>query len=241
MKFSSKAEKEAAPVIAALGGRPCDSFAPFLLPIYQDAEGVEMEGKPDFIIPRRHGEVFIELKDGALNNHYNRESSREALATEYVRICRSPPTGMSHGELSTALHRSGKAGYLATLAEAFNHSLWKVRALQAQHGWRRYVVCFVNNPKPADAARYAEAGLIWCTLAKLEQFLIRIDLEEEGVPIPYFHQAMKFGYTVVFDDRTATQVEARSHFLNLLDQSKAKIVASQAKADAEIAAGVMPF
>lgn len=241
MKFSSKAEKEAAPVIAALGGRQCDSFAPFLLPIYQDAEGVEMEGKPDFIIPRRHGEVFIELKDGALNNHYNRESSHEALAAEYLRICRSPTNGMSHGELSTALHRSGKAGYLATLAEAFNHSLWKVRALQAKHGWRRYVVCFVNNPKPADAERYAVAGLIWCTLAKLEQFLVRIDLEQDGVSIPYFHQALKFDYTVAFDDGTASSAESRSHFLKTVDECKATAMAAQIEADADIAAGIMPF
>lgn len=241
MKFASKAEKQAAPVIAALGGRPCNTFAPQLSPIYQDASGDEMEGKPDFVVPCDHGDVFIEIKDGALNNHYTLESSREALAGEYMRILRSPAGGMTHSELSTALHRSGTAGYLASLAEGFNHSLWKVLALQAQHGWRHYVVCFINNPKPADAERYAAAGLIWCTLEMLSQFLIRLELEAEGVPIPYLHETRKYNYTVTFDDGTASPADSRSHFLDTVGEFKAAVAAANAQSAADLAAGIMPY
>jgi len=241
MKFASKAEQQAAPVIAALGGRLCDNFAPYLSPIYHDASGNELEGKPDFVVPCEHGEVFIELKDGPLNNHYTRESSREALAGEYIRILRSPASCMSHSELSTALHRSGLAGYLASLAEGFNHSLWKVLALQAQHGWRHYVVCFIDNPKPADAERYAAAGLIWCTLKRLPQFLIRLELEAEGVAIPYVHEAKKYGYTVQFDDGTVTPTESRGNFLDTVTAQKAAVASAQAQFAADIASGIMPY
>ncbi|MBQ5939863.1 hypothetical protein [Massilia sp. AB1] len=241
MKFASKAERLAAPVIASLGGRPCVSFAPYMSPIYQDASGEQLEGKPDFVIPCAHGPVFIELKDGSLNNHYTCESSREALAAEYMRILRSPTNGMSHTDLSTALHGSGRAGYLATLAEGFNHSLWKLLALQAQHGWRHYIVCFIDNPKPDDAERYANSGLIWCTLKMLPQMLIRIELEAEGVSIPFVHQATKFGCTVEFDDGTAGAAELRSHFLETVTADRVAAAEARAKAAADFAAGIMPY
>jgi len=43
---------------------------------------------------------------------------------------------------------------------AWNQSLFKVLALQALHGWERYIICFKKNPSSADAKHYAEAGLV---------------------------------------------------------------------------------
>lgn len=242
MTYDSKAEATSAVTIAALGGRRCTSFTPYFSDLYQDAEGEELPGKPDFIIHRPHGPVFIDLKAGALNNHYSRASSRAALAAEYMRLFQRFPDGMSHADLSSALYNSGgKAGYLATLEHAFNHAVWKLAALQAQHGWRHFIVCFKDNPKPADAERYCAAGLIWCTLKTLPQFLIRLELEAEGISIPYIHTTTKYSYRVEFDNGTASATETRSHFLSTVADTKAAAAAQEAKDAADFAAGISPF
>lgn len=241
MRFDSINERNAAPAIAALGGIRCDTFAPPLPPTYQDAEGVELTGKPDFVITRGPCLIHVELKDGRLNNHYTRASSREALEDEYRRLLHGCPDHMSYSTLSTALHESGRSGYLATLEHGFNHSLWKLVALQAHYGWRNYIVCFKANPKPEDAKRYCSAGLVWCTLKTLPQLIARIELEAVGIPISFVHRAQKFEYEVRFDNGTATAAEARSHFLAAIDADKAAIAAQRAKADAEETAGILPF
>lgn len=241
MPYDSKAEALAAPIITALGGSRCTSFAPYLSDLYQDAEGESLSGKPDFVIHRPHGQVFIELKDGVLNDHFTRESSRTALASEYRHFLGRCPDSMSHAALSTALFESGGAAHRAALAEGFNNSRWKLAAIQARHGWRHFVVCFKDNPKPADAERYCAAGIIWCTLKKLPQFLIRLELEAEGISIPYVHTAQKFSYKVEFDNGTANPSEARRHFLSTVADTKAAAAAQEAKDAADFAAGISPF
>jgi len=159
-----------------------------------------------------------------------------------MRLFQRFPGDMTHGELSSTLYESGgKAGYLATLEHAWNHAAWKLAALQAQHGWRHFLVCFEKNPKPADAERYAAAGIIWCTLKTLPQFLLHIELAAAGLSISYVHTTQKFSYSVEFDNGTASATEARSHFLSTVADTKAAAAAQEAKDAAYFAAGVLPF
>jgi hypothetical protein len=241
MKFDSINERTAAPAIAALGGIRCDTFASPLPPTYQDAEGVELTGKPDFVIKRGPCLIHVELKDGRLNHHYTRASSREALEDEYRRLLHRCPDHMSYSALSTALHESGRSGYLATLEHGFNHSLWKLLALQSHFGWRNYIVCFKTNPKPEDAKRYCTAGLVWCTLKTLPQLLIRIELEAAGIPISFVHRAQKFEYEVTFDNGTGSPADARSHFLAAVAADQAAEAAKKAADAADAAVGILPF
>lgn len=238
-KYDSIAERDSAPILAALGIHRCTSFASSA---YQDAAGVNLDGKPDYVAQLPHGLVYIELKDGMLNDHYTREASREALAEEYMRLFHRPAAGLSHSALSTALHKAAsRSGPLAVLTHAWNHSLWKLLALQAQHGWRHYIVCFRQNPKPIDAERYCAAGLVWCTLKTLPQLLIRLELEALGIPISFVHRAQKFTFEVEFDNGTATPTESRSHFLAAVDADRAARAAQRAKEEADRAAGILPF
>lgn len=242
MSYDSIAESVAAPVLATLKARRCTSFTPYTSDFYHDASGEQLEGKPDFVIDCKHGPVFIDLKDGALNNHYTRESSREALEDEYMHLFRRPSVGLSHAALSSALYNTAsRYGRAAVLAHGFNHSLWKHLALQAQHGWRHYIVCFKDNPKPADAERYCAAGLLWCTLKTLPQLLVRIELEAAGIPVSFVHRAQKFECEVQFDDGTATPDETRGHFLAAVDSNKAALAAQRAKDAADIADGELPY
>jgi hypothetical protein len=241
MKFDSINERTAAPVIAALGGIRCDTFAPPLPSTYQDAEGVELTGKPDFVIKRDPCLIHVELKDGRLNNHYTRASSRKALEDEYRRLLHRCPDHMSYSALSAALHEFGRSGYLATLEHGFNHSLWKLLALQAHYGWRNYIVCFKANPKPEDAKRYCEAGLVWCTLKTLPQLVVRIELEAVGIPISFVHRARKFEYEVEFDNGTASRGESRNYFLAAVDANKAAITERRAQELVDEAEGMLPF
>lgn len=242
MTYDSLAESSSASVIAALGGRRCNSFTPHFSGSYCDADGVTLEGKPDFVFQCKHGPVFIEFKAGALNNHYTRDSSHAALADEYMRLLHRPADGLSHAALSSALHNApGRSGAVAALEHGFNHSLWKVLALQSQLGWRHYIVCFKANPKPADAERYSAAGLVWCTLKTLPQLLIRIELDALGIGASFVHRATKFSYEVKFDNGTATQDETRNHFLTIVAADRAAVAEQRAKEAADLAAGISPF
>jgi hypothetical protein len=241
MKFDSINERTAAPAIAALGGIRCDAFAPPLPPTYLDADGVELTGKPDFVIKRGPCVIYIELKDGRLNDHYTRASSREALEDEFRRLLHRCPDDLSYSALSTAVYESGRPGYLATLEHGFNHSLWKLLALQAHYGWRHYIVCFKANPKPEDAKRYCDAGLVWCTLNTLPQLVMRIELEAAGIPISFVHRAQKFEYEVEFNDGTANPAEVRDHFLVTVEADKSAKATQRAQEAADWAAGNLPF
>jgi hypothetical protein len=239
MTFDSISEGAAAPVIAALGGKRCNTFAPFLSTTYTDAEGEVLRGEPDYAVfrnRRSRSPIFVEWKFGKLNRHYTRSSSHAALQDAYYGPAKS------HSFLSNHFWTNGYgSGKSTCLAHSFNHSLFKVLALQAEHGWRNYIVCFKANPKPEDAQRYCEAGLIWCTLKTLPQLLIRIELEDSGFPISFIHRAQKFSYEVEWDDGTATTDEIRPRFLAAVAADKAAQAAVQAQAAADWEAGLRPF
>jgi hypothetical protein len=86
----------------------------------------------------------------------------------------------------------------ACLDHGFNHSLFKVLAIQAEHGWQRYVVCFEKTPSKRDAVRYLEAGLVFCTLATLPDMLRTIELAQHGIYLPFVFQSQraKYSFTV---------------------------------------------
>jgi len=238
-EYDSKAERAAAPALAALGAKRCTSFPSGS---YQDAAGTTLEGKPDYVVHLPHGPVFIELKHGPLNNHYTRESSREALANEYMWLFHKPADSLCYSALSKALYEApSKTGELAIKDHAWNHSLWKVLALQAKLGWRNYIVCFKQNPKPAEAERYCAAGLIWCTLKTLPQLLIRLELEALGISGSFVHRATKFEYEVEFDDGSATASETRNHFLATVQADQEVKAAQRAQEAVNRAAGISPF
>jgi hypothetical protein len=161
-----------------------------------------------------------------MNRHFTFSSSHEALQQEYGGPRRS------HSFLSEHFWHNGYgSGKQICRDHAFNHSLYKVLALQAEHGWRKYIVCFEQNPTPADAKRYCEAGLVWCTMKTLEQLLLRIELNEAGFSVSFIHRTTKYTYEVVFDNGTATQQEDRKHFLATVAQSQAAEAVRQDAAD----------
>jgi hypothetical protein len=74
---------------------------------------------------------------------------------------------LTHSKQSRALFASGLRGRLATLQHSWNHSLWKLAALQSKHGWKRFLVVFDRNLTGHDADRYCAAGLVFCTTMTL--------------------------------------------------------------------------
>jgi hypothetical protein len=171
---------------------PAQTFAP-LLPIhYHDGAGIELEGRPDALCTLPQTTTFIESKNGRLNCHRDKASSHRALQQEYtyrMHDARDKP----YNFLTDHFHRHAP-GFLHD--NAWNQSLFKVLALQALHGWERYIVCFRNNPKASDAKLYAEAGLVYCTEASLTQMLTVIDFASHGLYYPFCLDARRSGYTV---------------------------------------------
>lgn len=236
MTATSKSERAAAPAIKALGGIPRDTFAPHLPITYRDAEEATLEGKPDYLFRRAGTPRFMEWKAGKLNCHFTFSSSHEALQHEYRGSRRS------HSFLSEHFWHNGYgSGKQICRDHAFNHSLYKVLALQAEHGWRKYIVCFERNPKPEDAKRYAESGLIWCTMKTLEQLLLRIELNEAGFSVSFVHRTTKYVYEVAFDNGTATPEEIRTNFMDTVGADREAIAAQKAQQEADEAAGRLPF
>lgn len=218
-KFGSIAEGKAAPKIAALGGKPCSHFSPLLSKFYTDADGIELEGRPDFVMKLGDNEIYIELKDGVLNSHRTQASSTEALRDAYRFHLGKSGDGMTHAELSRALYKSDRKGQMLARENAFNHSLFKLAAMQARYGWLRYMVVFKDTPKPKDAHRYVDAGLVWCTLATLPDMLRSIELLQHGFQIPFYFNRRKISMSVTPDPAscglTPDEVEAsdRAKFL----------------------------
>jgi hypothetical protein len=228
MVATSKSERAALPILTALGGRPYATFSPYLPTTYLDASDARHTGLPDYLVRRRSLTAFVEWKAGALNNHYTKASSYAALQGEYC----GPE--QSYNFLSEHFWKSPyRSGIVTGMKHCFNQSLWKVLALQAEKGWRNYIVCFDANPTPANAERYAKAGLVWCTVKTLDQLLLRIELAEAGFPISFIHRTTKYTYEVVFDNGTATPEETRTHFLATVASNQAADAARQdAAADA---------
>lgn len=236
MAATSKSERAAAPILAKLGGLPYATFSPYLPTTYLDAADARHTGLPDYLIRRRSLSVHVEWKAGALNDHYTKASSYAALQGEYC----GPE--QSYKFLSEYFWKSPyRSGVVIGMRHCFNQSLWKVLALQSQHGWRKYIICFDANPKPEDAKRYCEAGLVWCTVKTLDQLLLRIELEDAGFPISFIHRTTKYEYEVVFDNNTATPDEIRLQFLAVVAADQASVAAGAAQDEADAAAGILPY
>lgn len=202
MTKKSTAEASAAATLAHLPfpAYPCEDFAEAGLPTtYQDAESATLIGKPDFLVRQSRSFTALEFKAGKLNHHLTHESSRSALQSEYEsytgRVSFEP---LSHSTTSSYLYRRRPR---ACLDHGFNHSLFKVLALQAEHGWQRYIVCFDKTPASRDAARYLEAGLVFCTLKTLPDMLRTIELAQHGffIPFVFYSKRAKYSFTVTPD------------------------------------------
>jgi hypothetical protein len=246
-QYDSKAEASAANIIAELGGIRCSDFAPHLPTSYLDAADVELEGRPDFVVHRASGPIFIELKAGDLNFHRTRENSHDALIAAYAETFHRFGGNLTHGQLSSALYGHSSRGEQLVRENAFNHSVFKLAAQQAKLGWTNFIVVFKKNPSKKLATRYLQAGLVFCTQATLKEMLFTIELNRHGILVPFRFKTRTYSYTVVGDPATLYAAPAEVELLN-----RAKFLAGVA-ADIEgeramlaqdaanLAAGIMPF
>lgn len=246
--FDSIAERTSAPVIAALGGARCNTFSPLLATRYQDASDTDLEGMPDFLIKRERCYTFVDTKSGKLNFHRTHASSREALAEAYMELFRRPSHGMTHSALSRALHDApGRHGLLASLEHGFNHSVFKLAAVQAKHGWQRFLVVFKKSPSKREAFRYLEAGLVFCTDKTLPSLMSTIELCQHGWLVPFVFHGPGYSFSVSPDPASRglspEEVEAndRTKFLAAVAADEAAEAAQKAKSAADLAAGILPF
>jgi hypothetical protein len=171
---------------------PAQTFAPHLPIHYRDGAGIELEGRPDALCTHHRSYTFIEAKNGKLNYHRDKESSHWALQQEYTRRAHDA-RDKPYNFLTDYFYRVDP-GFLHD--NAWNQALMKVLALQSLHGWERYVVVFQRNPSAADAERYAEAGLVFCTEATLAQMLSIIDLAAHGFYYPFTLRAPRSRYSI---------------------------------------------
>ena len=170
---------------------PSQTFAPD--PIhYQDHTDAVHEGRPDAECIQPRSRTRIESKCGKrLNAHRNKASSHWALQQEYGRRTHD---GRDHPyNFYTAYFIRADPVFLQD--NAWNNSIYKLLALQALHGWARYVVSFRRNPAKADAQWYESCGLVFCTDATLNQMLGVIELAAHGFYYPFRLDARLSGYT----------------------------------------------
>jgi len=175
--------------------KPTQTFAPHLPIHYRDGAGVELEGRPDAICTQPMSYTFIESKNGVLNHHSDKESSYWALQQEYALRVRGR-IDQPYNVLASHFQRTNPV-FLHD--NAWNQSLYKVLALQAEHGWQRYIVCFKRNPSKRDAMRYADAGLVFCTERTLADMLQTIELAQHGFFVPFVLKTRTYGYSVTPD------------------------------------------
>lgn len=174
---------------------PMQSFQPRVKPEYRDGAGVELWGKPDALAKQPDSFTFIESKNGILNSHPSRQSCHRALELEYAYTMHDGRP-REYNEL-TAHFRHANFPFL--IANSWNNSLYKVLALQAQHGWQKYLVVFAKSPSYRDAERYSKAGLIWTTNDSLAQMLAVIELAAHGLYFPYRFTAPRAKYSITVD------------------------------------------
>lgn len=245
--YDSISESRLAPAIRALGGNRCDSFEPHLTSSYYDASNSPQRGKPDFLIERGRGFHFIDTKDGVLNNWYTQQESTIALRKAYGECFGRCGDKLTQSELSTALYSQGFKGQKLAREAAWNHSLFKLLALQAKHGYQRFLVVFERNPTAVDAARYCAAGLVFCTIKTLPDFLQTIELMRYGIYIPFVFKAKKYGFAVTPEISSKALSSAdiefieRSRMISAIAADKRNSAAHRAKNDADFAGGISPF
>ena len=234
----SSSELSAAPLFRSMYAPafPRQSFAPELPTTYHDGGNVVRDGKPDYLCKQTLTNTFIEHKFGRLNRHLSQDSSHAALQAEY-----GHHRPQSHSFLSNHFWTNGyRSGQVLCLEHGHNHSLYKVLALQAEHGWWQYIVVFKANPTPADAKAYCEAGLVWCTEASVERLLASIDLCAHGVYFPFAFHTTKYSVHVQPGPKLSPDAR-RAVFEAVIATETASRHASEAAAAADFAAGILPF
>lgn len=171
---------------------PMQTFHPRVKPEYRDGAGIELWAKPDALAKQPHSFTFIESKNGILNSYPSKASCHRALELEYART-------MHDGrpkEYNDLTKHFRTANFPFLIANSWNNSLYKVLALQAQHGWTKYLVVFAKSPSLRDAKRYTDAGLVWATNDSLAQMLAVIELAAHGLYFPYRFTAPRAKYSI---------------------------------------------
>jgi hypothetical protein len=247
--FDSIAEAQAASRIAELGGYPTQTFKPHLEETFADAGGAVRRAKPDFVIERPGCFTFVDTKDGVLHDHYTFASSDEAQRDAYRLHFHRSGDHLTHWDRSDALFydtRSRRGKPLA-LKTGWNHSLYKLAAVQAKHGWQRFLVVFESAPSKANAKRYIAAGLVFCTVKTLPDLMNTIELLQHGWHVPFVFKGPGYSFTVKADQAdsglTPDAVEAsdRAKFLAAVAADREAIAAQKAQWAADEAAGIFPF
>lgn len=234
--MSSKSELSAAPLFASLYAPAYrrQTFAPELPTTYLDGGNVSRTGLPDYVCHQCRTVTFMEYKNGKLNRHLSQDSSHAALQDEY-----GYHQMKSHSFLSDYFWHNGyRSGQQICRDHAYNHSLYKLLALQALHGWSQYIAVFKVNPKPEDAKAYCDAGLIWCTEKTVQMLLASIDLCAHGIFYPFALHTRKYSVYVqpTPDDPSLTPEQlAASRRASYEAVVAAAIVAKQAAEAASMA------
>jgi len=247
MNYDSKTEKDMAPTIAALGGRRCTTFPGGMPDAYLDASGEQHTARPDFTVPLSTHAVLIEAKGGSLNNHYTHASSTDALKDAYRDHFYRSGDSLTHSQLSNALFYYTRRGQLDALRHGFHHSRWKQAAVQAVHGWQRFILVFKTAPCKYDAEQYCKAGIVFCTLKTLPDLLLTIELSQKGFLIPFVFQARSYSFSVMPDpasrNLSAEMVQAndRAKLMAAVAADREAIAAQEAQQEADEAAGLLPF
>lgn len=171
------------------------TFSPLLPSTYRDGAGVELEGRPDALFKQPRSFTYIESKNGKLNNHLDKASCHRALMDEYT-LTMHDGVDKPYNVLTAHFQRTNLP---FLLENAWNNSLFKVLALQAEHGWQRYVVCFKKNPTKKEMERYSEVGLVFCTEATVMDMLRAIELAQHGYFVPFVLKTRTYCYSVTPD------------------------------------------
>jgi hypothetical protein len=93
------------------------------------------------------------------------------------------------------------------------------------------VVVFKTSPSKADAMRYIEAGLVFCTQETLPRLLETIELAQHGIFLPFIHVAKraKYSFSVTPDhnDRARSAIDVaesdRKRFIRLAEKANSTI------------------
>lgn len=247
MNYDSKTENDMAPAIKALGGRRCTTFPAGMTSAYLDADGERHTAKPDFLVPLKTHDVVIEAKGRILNNHYTKASSTEGLKEAYRDHFYRSGDNLTHAQLSDALFYYTRRGQLDVIRHGFNHSRWKQAAVQAVHGWQKFILVFKTAPHEFDAKQFVKAGIVFCTVKTLPDLLLTIELSQKGFLVPFVFRNRTYSFSVTPDptSRTLTteqvQAEDRSRFLAAVAADREAIAAQKAQQEADEAAGLLPF
>ncbi|MGZ9711497.1 hypothetical protein ACXX82_11875 [Glaciimonas sp. GNP009] len=166
--FASISESAVAPIFAALGCIPCQTFAPHFRTLFTDMSGYEFKALPDYYHPPTN--TFFEYKNGLLNGKKTFKTADNKLRAQYsYRFKQEPPT--SHYEVSKRLWDS-KYYRVDCLDHSWNHALAKHLAVQLALGVENYVVVFGNNLPEKETLKYDRKGLFFLPLSGLEGFLM---------------------------------------------------------------------